>query len=129
MAQMSEVVQTAMRLREQIKADEAAFETQLAPKKAMLAKLTAAVHEYLNEQGLQNLKVAGVGTAFKKKTTSCTVADWDVVWADITAREAWDMLNHAVNKTAVEAYVEEHGAPPPGVNYTAMEVVQFRKES
>jgi hypothetical protein len=129
MATISETLEIAMKLRAQIEVDEAQFEAQLAPKKAMLKKLTAHIHEYLNEQGLQNLKVAGVGTAFKKITTSCTVADWDVVWADITTREAWDMLNHAVNKTAVAAYVEEHGAPPPGVNYTATEVVQFRKET
>jgi len=48
---------------------------------------------------------------------SVSVADWQVTWAWIEANQRYDILNHAVNKTVVEAIVEDTKIPPPGVNY------------
>jgi hypothetical protein len=55
------------------------------------------------------------------------VADWDALLSFIKAEGAYDMLNKAVNKSAVRAYLDETNKLPPGVNYSTTITVSVRK--
>jgi hypothetical protein len=127
MATIAEIIKARMDVASKIAVEEAAFKDRMGPAYALQQRLETAVLAHLNENGIQNVKVDGVATAFKKRKVSVSVADWDVTWAWITKHERWDILNHAVNKTVVEAIHKDTGEIPPGVNYAAQVVVQFNR--
>jgi hypothetical protein len=80
----------------------------------------------LNELGVKSLRTDH-GTIIKSVKTSVTVGSWDDTFGFIQKNELWHFLNHAVSKTAVEGYMDEHGEPPPGVNVSRIATVQFRR--
>lgn len=84
---------------------------------------------------LEKMEVAGVesssskaGTVFFTTSTRCGVGDWDELLPFIIDGNA-QLLNKAVNKTAVKEYMDEHeGALPPGVNWAEEKALQIRKK-
>jgi hypothetical protein len=124
---IASVITRANEIRLKLDEEALAFKKRMERPQAYLTALENVIHEWLNAEGLQNAKGSDGSIAFKTKRVSVSVADWDTVWAHIVAHSAWQYLNHSVNKTEVQAYVEEKGTPPPGVNYTVTEVVQFRQ--
>jgi hypothetical protein len=127
MAQVSEVVPAYIKLRDHIDELEREHKEKLKPLKEKLEYMDTWLLGELEKRGEDSIAIRGVGTVFKKKETRCSVADWGAVFPWVQANERWDMLNHAVNKTTVTAYVDEHGEPPPGVNYTAAWTVQINR--
>lgn len=119
MATVSEVIQTHLKLRDYIDERQKALDEEMKPLKHKLQVMENWLHAELDREGLQNFSVKDVGVAFKKKASTCTVGDWDATLTFILDGEHYDMLNHAVNKTAVEEWIETNKAPPPGVNYSA----------
>lgn len=114
-------------LRDAIEADETEFKAKVKPKKEMLEKIEQEFKKHFDATGTDNLTVKGVGTAFKKIVTSVTVGDWDEVWEYIQKNEAWDVLEHRANKTAVLARLKEEGELLPGINMTQVVDVQVRR--
>ena len=112
-----EVIAGALKIKESLEEDKRSYEDRIAPKKEALKKAELWLLKYLNEQGLQNMAVKGLGTAFKRKVTSVSVADWGVAFPWMQENNRFDLLNHSMNKTGVQGFVEETGQPPPGVNY------------
>ena len=124
---IGDVVARANEIRRRLDAEEEAFKERMKKPKTYLAALANLIHEYLNAQNIQNITGSDGSLAFRHRKESVSVADWDVAWADMVATQRWHFLNHAVNKTEVVAYVKENGVPPPGVNYTVTEEIQFRQ--
>lgn len=124
---IGDAITRANEIRLRLDAEEQAFKDKMKRPKEYLGSLSNLIHEWLNANGLQNMKGVDGSLAFKAKKVSVSVADWAVVWADMVANNRYHFLNHAVNKTEVTAYVEETGSPPPGVNYTVTEELQFRQ--
>ena len=119
MATTEEVITAMFKLRGKIDETKAKHKAEIAALEAPLNKMSNFILARLEEQGEQSINIKGIGTVFKKRFVSVSVADWDVVWEFINKHERWDLLNHAVNKTVVEAIVEETKTVPPGVNYAA----------
>lgn len=67
------------------------------------------------------------GTAFLTTKDYANVENWDATLSFIKETGAYDMLNKAVNKTAVRGYIELNKAVPPGVNYGTKIEVNVRK--
>ena len=67
------------------------------------------------------------GTFHKVKKTFARVADWNVLLEWIKKNEAWDMFKKDVNKTAVEARMEETKTVIPGVDWVSAIDVQVRR--
>lgn len=125
--QLHELLTGYISLRDKIAEEEAAAKLRIKPKKDMMEKIEQALKKHLDESHSDSLSVKGVGTAFKKTVTSVTVADWDLVWEYIQTRKAWDVLNHAVNKTAVIERLKEEGELLPGVNMSEYVDIQVRR--
>ena len=116
---VKDAIQAALQCKELLEEEKRKYEKRIEPLKTVLHKAELWLLKYLNEQGLQNAAVKGVGTAFKRKVTSVSVADWAMTFEWMQNNNRFDLLNHSVNKTSVTAFVEETGNPPPGVNYTS----------
>jgi hypothetical protein len=78
------------------------------------------------EDGLDSIKTP-VGTAYWSTHHSATVASREDFFSYCKENNTWDMVEARASKTGVKSFVEEHGAPPPGVNFSSVRVFNFRK--
>jgi hypothetical protein len=105
------------------------------------------VKDFMNTSGLQQYKLASGDQAFFQVKDSVSAGDfeatldyivaapalpglegvWDAILKHIRAAGNWNILNKAVNKTAVKEYIEVNKAPPPGVKYDSYRDLQWRR--
>lgn len=89
--------------------------------------IASVLMKLAKEQGVTSFKTES-GTAFIATKDHAGVADWPRVLEFIEQNKAWNLLNKAVNKTAVKEYISQHETPPPGVNYTVVQEIQVRRK-
>ena len=123
---VSEVAANYIALRDAKAEMERAHEEAMRPIKEAMEGAEQVMLGHLNEMGVNSMRTSN-GTITKVKKTSVTVGDWDTSWKFIQAKEMWHFLEHRLNKTAVEGYINEHGEPPPGANVVSFYTVQFRR--
>ncbi len=124
--QIKDAVSAYMKLRAQKDALETQIESKVKEIKGKMDKLEAWLKVQMDAQGLTSVK-SDAGTAFLTTTDYATVESWDATLQFIREHDAYDLLNKAVNKTAVRAYIEQNKAVPPGVNYGTRLEVSVRK--
>lgn len=101
-------------------------EKQMAVIVAGLDSLEQEMMTFLNQTGQQNANTK-FGTFAKKTNTSAKVADRDMFMKYVLENEATNFLESRVNKTAVEEYIAEHGALPPGIDVTRMTTISVTR--
>lgn len=120
------IVQRYVLLRDKKSQLKKAYEASVEDINAALERLEGAIKKQLDEMGAESIRTEH-GTAFKKTSTSATVADWDSLLPFIQENQRWDMLEKRVAKTAVDQYVEEFEDLPPGVNYRQVTTIQVNR--
>lgn len=106
-----------------------ALEAQIKEKKVVQEKRKDFMLAQLQKQGAQNIAFKGLGTIYQLNSESVSVADWDAALNWVKENEAWEFLNHAINKKAVVEYLGEDktNLPPPGVNYVVIKKLGVRR--
>jgi hypothetical protein len=120
------VIDTYIKLRTQKEMVEANAKEQVGNIKIKLDKLEAWIQAKSDETGVKSFKTDH-GTAFLATSDFASVGDWDAVLGFIKANGAYDLLNKAVNKSAVREYLDANGAVPPGVNFGTKIGVSVRR--
>ena len=115
-----------IKLRDRRKDRKTAYELDDQKDKDYQEKIEQKLLAFLNESGGESFRT-DAGTAYKTTRTSATVQDWDAALAYIKVHDAWDMLEHRVNKTFVEEYIETNQETPPGVGVSRITVVNVRR--
>lgn len=119
-------------LRDRKAAIEKEAEIQVNKLKVLMDGIEGKLKEIMTTNGVTSLKTPH-GTAYIAYRDSASVADWDVLLDFIREKEAWDLLEHRVSKTAVKDRMEEDrngqfvNPPPPGVNFVRFEGVNIRR--
>lgn len=126
--QMDKIVERYVALRDKKAEMDAAHKANVADVVAAMDRLENAILESLNNQGVESVRTA-FGTAMKIKSTSATVADWDMLLGYIQSNERWDMLEKRVNKTAVDQFRAANDDLPPGVNYKEAITIGVRRSA
>ena len=85
------------------------------------------IKDSMNTAGEQQIKMADGSMAYFISKDSVKVEDFDATIAFIQEHGSWHLLNHAVNKTAVKEYIDQHNMPPPGVVYSSYRDLAWRK--
>lgn len=124
---LEETVRLFIHARDTIAAEEKAHKERMAPKKEALEKMKVALLGYLTQIGADNATVRGVGLIYKNQVNSVTVGDADQFMPWVKDGNRWDYMNISANKTAVVAYVQQHGEPPPGIKYSSYMDVGVRQ--
>lgn len=124
----SNVIEAYVALRDRVAAIDAEAKKKTGAIKEQMTKLEAWIIEETKRTGATSIKTPA-GTAFITTAHSASVADWSAVLDWIKANDAYDMLNKAVNKTAVRGYIDANNAVPPGVNYSTRLEVNVRRPS
>ena len=83
----------------------------------------------LTKQGVDNVKIKGVGMALFSTKDSCTVADRTALmdWVQQDVKHRLSFLAASVVKDQVRTYIDENQVPPPGVNYQTFKKLEVRK--
>jgi hypothetical protein len=83
--------------------------------------------EMLNTLGVDSITGKN-GTAYKKVSTSVTIADAREFRRHVIGSEAWDLADWRANKTVINEMVEQGLDIPPGVNRSTFLTVGIRRK-
>lgn len=125
--QLDELVERYLRTKELRATMKKVYTEKVAPLDQAMADIEAQILQHFNETGQTSAKTAH-GTPYISLRESFPVADRDTYLDFVRENEAWDMLESRANKTAVQAWKEEHGELPPGLNYRAERTVNIRSK-
>lgn len=93
---------------------------------AFMESIENRLLQVLDASGQESAKTK-FGTAYKKKSTSTKVADWNVLIGYVKENDAYDILTKSVAKDAVKQRIEETGEPVPGVDLVTWIEVGIRR--
>lgn len=103
--------------------------------KTAVAELNSTMQDLENwftvraqEEGLTKINTP-VGTVYWSTHNSATVADRTALFDFCKESGAWDLIESRASKTAVKSFIEGHGVPPPGVNFSSIQVFNLRKSA
>lgn len=123
---VDQAIAAYMKLRAKKSEVEARIKDEVAVIEAGMDKIEKWIKTQADTMGVTSFKTKH-GTAFLTTKDYANVENWDATLNFIRQNEAYDMLNKAVNKTAVRGYIEQHKSVPPGVNYGTKIEVSVRK--
>ena len=125
---VDQVVAKYVETREELKRRQAELDEQLKPLKEFQAKREQWLMGELNKMGAKNVSTPH-GTVYQTTTESVTMADWDSFFNYVQETKQFNLLTHAVSKTAALEIMgeERQNALPPGINYVAIRTVNVRK--
>ena len=123
---MDELVEQYVTLRDKIKASDDAHKEKTRDARDYLEALNGKLLERLNEVGGDSVKTKH-GTAYRSTKRSATIADGDLFRTFVREQEQFDLVDWRANALAVADYIEEHEAPPPGINFSTIFTVGVRR--
>jgi hypothetical protein len=85
--------------------------------------------EKFNAEGLSQLGVRGIGTAYLSKQINPRCADWDAFNRWVASTGNFQLYTKRLVSSAVVDYMKNNdGDPPPAVDVHTEAVVRFRRE-
>lgn len=135
-----DLIEAFIALRDRKEAQSALAEAKDKTFKKGLESISAVLLERQREQGIDAIKVKGVGTAFRAMQTKVSCADWDVFhnWLtkEITDRASnggdpnvmYSFFQRRLTLDTVKQYMEANeGTVPPAVNAVKEYVINVRR--
>lgn len=113
-------------VKRQLEELDAEYKAKKAPLVEKLNMLESWFTAKAAEDGLDTIKTPH-GTVFWTVLASASVADRAAFFDYVRASGNFDLLEARANKTVVKDFVALHGGAPPGVNYSTVKNLNFRK--
>lgn len=102
-------------------------DAELKPVNETMAMIEDELKSALNAVNATNMKT-DAGTVSLSIKASASAADINAFWTWVITQGAFDMLDKKPNVTAITEYVNQNGAPPPGVNYSTYQGIGVRRK-
>jgi hypothetical protein len=126
-----------IQLRDEIKRLDDAHKEVMKPYRETLEQLNSALLNHLNALNVDSTR-ADAGTVYRTTKKSASVADMASFWAFVVATGQFDLIDKKANVSAVSDFIDKsveaakndptiQPGPPPGVNYTTVDVVGVRR--
>lgn len=119
MAKAGDIIAAVIKLRDKRDQIKAQHKKELEPIEGQLEILNNALLQIMDAVGTDSVKERGVGTAYKTLKTSASVADPVLFKEFLDSTGEWDLADIRAAKKNIETYRNEHGALPPGINWSA----------
>ena len=119
-------VERYLSVRKQIDDLDRQYKEAKAPLTEKLVALENWITAKAQEDGLETIKTPH-GTGYWSTHSTATVASREELFTFCKEHDAWDLVESRASKTGVKSYIEAHGAPPPGVNFSSTRVFNLRK--
>lgn len=123
---IDQLVSQYIRLRDKIKEVEDAHKEKLKDAKEHLEALNNTLLTRLNQLGGESVKTEH-GTVYRTTRRSATISDGDTFRQFVITNEAFDLVDWRANANAVDDFIQEQSAPPPGVNFSTTYTVGVRR--
>lgn len=120
------LVEQYVRLRDTLKKADEDHKEKTKAARDYRDKLEAKLLAKLNDAGGESVKTRE-GTVYRTTRRNATVADGDTFRKFIIEQEAFDLVDWRANAPAIADFIEEEGAPPPGVNFSTAYTVGVRR--
>lgn len=117
-----------VKLRDMIKAIKARHTEELEKPTATLEKLNGCLLAHLTSVNADSAATAA-GTVSKTVKNTATIADMSAFWAYVVTQGDFDILDKKANSARVKEYIEANHCPPPGVNFTSINLVRVTRKS
>lgn len=125
---LSEAVELYISLRDKKAEIVAEAKSRTDPIQEKLDSLEVKLLAAFQQAGMDSVKTSA-GTAYTTTRTTMSVADRDSFVSHIREKGLIELLDVRVNKAAAEAYADEHGELPPGINARTERVVNVRRSN
>lgn len=102
------------------------YRSQVAPYVEGMEVIENMLQAMMLEQGVKNFPTEA-GTAYQSTTMHVKLDDRDKIVGFVKDTGKFDIFTNAISKEFVTGYIEENGAPPPGVGLTMISKVNVRK--
>jgi hypothetical protein len=123
---MGELVEKFVTLRDKLREADDRHKQRTSGARETLTALEVEMLDRLN-QADGNSFASPAGTVYRTSRKSATIMDSDIFRSFVIDNKAWDLVDIRANGPATAAYLDEHGAIPPGVNYTVHYTVGVRR--
>lgn len=124
---IDDLVRQVVLLRDRLKEADDAHKEKTKVAREHKDRLETALLERLNAIGGDSVKTPS-GTVYRTTKRSASIADGDAFKTFVQENEMFDLVDWRANAVAVGDFIEEHQAPPPGVNYSTMFTVGVRRK-
>lgn len=124
---VNKLVEVYIKIRDEKDKIEKAADNKAAELTKQMEVIESELRKILQGTGGSSISCKS-GTVFVKEQTSAKVADWQPFIEFVKANDAWQLLNHGVNKTAVKEYLEANESLPPGVDFSRRLDIQIRRK-
>lgn len=115
-------------VRDTIKQMDDAHKETMKPWRELQEQLTGVIQKFMSENKLENLRTS-YGTCYTLTKRTASLADPEAFMKYVIANSAFDLIDRRANSTAVQAFVKEHNALPPGCNLNSIETIGVRRAS
>lgn len=123
---VSQAISVYVKLRDKAAEKKAEYEASVAKLKVVMDEVEQHLLKHFNTTDTESAR-STAGTAFKTTLSTVSVVDGEAFLDYIKANDAWQLLTRSAAKNAVEAFVEENGDLPPGVNLKQIVKVNVRR--
>lgn len=100
----------------------------MAPYNSAMMGLENVFMAEMDKAGVDSVSARDVGTIYRSTRSTVTVADFEALKAFVLEHGAWELLQARANAPAVEAYLEDTGELPPGINLNRILKINVRKD-
>lgn len=114
---IEEMIGAYIKLRDKKQAADKVHKADMAKLTGLMQEIESRIQSHFNETGASSIRTTK-GTAYSTVRLTARVDDQEVFRQFVESQAAWGILEARANKSAVAAYLEEHGEPPPGVSVT-----------
>ena len=121
----SQLCQAYRNIRDQKAQLKREFDEKERELKGHLTAIENVLLAHLNATGSESVRTEA-GTFFKTEVIRPAIADDATFWAFMKSNDAMDALERRVKAQFVKDYMEENGAPPPGLNVHREYAVRVR---
>jgi hypothetical protein len=119
-------VERFIKLRDKIKAIGEKHKAELAPYEEAKKQLEAIFADHLSRANVTSSKTAA-GTVMALDRASATIEDTDAFRSFVVNNGEWDLADMRANTPAVEKFLEDQQALPPGVKMSRFRTISVRR--
>lgn len=124
---IDEMVRAYRRVRDALKAEEAAHEERVSALKEDLETIGQGLLQFCNEQNLDSIRTPD-GTVSRRIQTRYWTSDWDQMYQFILDNDMPQLLEKRINSNNMAQYLEDHpDSLPVGLQIDRKYIVQVRK--
>lgn len=120
------LVEQYVRLRDTLKKADEDHKEKTRAAREYKEQLEAKLLAKLNDAGGDSVKTKE-GTVYRTTRRSASVADGDTFRKYVISNELFDLVDWRANAPAIAEFIDDAGAPPPGVNFSTSFTVGVRR--